>query len=474
MQLLMITLRSRKYGDGKQLMLSVRIKQKGRDNAVALGISVDSLRWQLIEQSIKQAREAYKRGATIFIDDALTSKLWNLVKELSVREKAGTLDDATISNTIRAILHQDEVTEISRAKERKQEAIKHSNTTLVQFVEQFIRECESGERLKHKSQQRIKETTLKNYRACLSNLRKYEHDRKRTIVWDDITLDLYADMTRYFVERNLSPNSIAGFHNCLKVFLYAARDLHLTTRDDFISHKWSIDYEQVDNIYIPESRLKEMAAIDFNDADDLMQRLKRYAKDKEEYDTLLPCIKRRHYRKRLSEARDLFLLGCLTGQRVSDYKRVSDDMIETIIGTRKFLHLRQEKTNKDVYVPYSDTIRDILSRYNGEMPKVNIQIFGNRIKVIGLLCGWVESAGLQEHKGLLQYPSTKRFCDAIKTHTARRTFATNAYKNGVPLSAIMAVTGHSSEDMLRRYLKLGSKERALLAAVEFDKVKTAL
>jgi integrase len=57
------------------------------------------------------------------------------------------------------------------------------------------------------------------------------------------------------------------------------------------------------------------------------------------------------------------------------------------------------------------------------------------------------------------------------THTARRTFATNAYKSGVPLSAIMAVTGHASEEMLRRYLKLNTKERALLAAAEFDKIK---
>lgn len=470
----MITLRSRKYGNSNLVMLSVRIKNKNRDNAVALGISVDSMRWQFIEQTIRQAREAYKRGATIFMDDALTSKLWNLVKELSVREKAGTLDDATIASTIRAVLHQDEVEEISRAKERKQEAVKQSNATLVQFVEQYIHECETGQRLKHKSNQRIKETTIKNYRAVLSNLRKYERDRKRTIVWDDVTLELYTDMTHYFVERNLSPNSIAGFHNCLKVMLYAARDLHLTTRDDFISHKWSIDYEQVDNIYIPEQRLREMAAVDFENVADLTDRLTRYAKDKEELDKLLPCLKRRHYRKRLAEARDIFLLGCLTGQRVSDYKRVSDDMIETIVGDRPFLHLRQEKTGKDVYVPYSDTIRDILNRYNGEMPKVNNQHFGIRIKVIGLLCGWIEPAGLSEHKGLLQYPSKKRFCDAIKTHTARRTFATNAYKNGIPLSAIMAVTGHSSEEMLRRYLKLGSKERALMAAAEFDKVKTAL
>lgn len=470
----MITLRSRKYGDGKQVMLSVRIKSKGKDNAVALGISVDALRWQLIDQTVKQAREASKRGATIFIDDALTSKLWNLIKELTVREKAGTLTDKITSDTIRAILHQEEVTEISRAKERKQEAVKSSNATLTQFMEQFINECASGQRLKRKSTKRMSQSTINNYKCCLSNVRKYEHDRKRTIVWDDITLDLYDDLTRWFLERNSRPNTIASFHNCLKCMLYAARDLHLTTRDDFISHKWSIDYEQVDNIYIPESRLKEYAVLDLNDADELTRRLTRYAKDKEELDTLLPSIQREHFRKRLAESRDIFLLGCLTGQRVSDYSRISGDMVETIIGERPFLHLVQNKTGKDVYVPYSPTIQEIVSRYPDGLPKVGQREFNQRIKIVGLLCGWIESAGLNERRGLLQYPSQKRFCDAIMTHTARRTFATNAYKNNVPLSAIMAVTGHSSEEMLKRYLKLGSKERALLAAAAFDKIKSAM
>ena len=470
----MITLRSRKYGDGKLVMLSVRVKSKGRDNAVALGISVDALRWQLIDQTIKQAREASKRGATIFIDDALTSKLGNRVKELSVREQAGTLTDKVTSDTIRAILHQEEVTEISRAKERKQEAVKSSNTTLTQFMEQYISECASGQRLKRKSTKRITPSTINNYKTCLSNVRRYEHDRKRTIVWDDITLDLYDDFTRWFLERNYRPNSIAGFHNTLKTFLYAARDLHLTTRDDFISHKWSIDYEQVDNIYIPESRLKEYATLDLDDADELTRRLTRYAKDKEELDALLPSIQHEHFRKRLAESRDIFLLGCLTGQRVSDYSRISGDMVETIIGERPFLHLVQNKTGKDVYVPYSPTIQEIVNRYPDGLPKVDQRELNKRIKIVGLLCGWIESAGLNEQRGFLQYPSQKRFCDAIMTHTARRTFATNAYKNGVPLSAIMAVTGHSSEEMLKRYLKLGSKERALLAAAAFDKIKSAM
>lgn len=470
----MITLRSRKYGDGGLVMLSVRIKEKGRDNAVALGISVDSLRWQLIDQTIKQAREAQKRGATIFIDDALTSKLWNLIKELTVRQKAGTLSDDAVADTIRTILHQDEIQEIKRAKEEKRTQAVANKPTFIQFIEQYINECISGERLKRKSTRPIRKSTINSYKSFLSQMKRYERDRKHVILWDDITFDLYDDLKQYFLSKQYSPNTIAKCNNVMKTILYAARDLHLTTRDDFMSHKWSIDYEQVDNIYIPEKRLKEMIALDLSNVEDITNRAKRYAKDKEELDALLADLQRRNYLRRLSEARDIFILGCLTGQRVSDYKRISNDMVETIIGDRQFLHLVQEKTMKDVYIPYSLTIRQIVERYNGEMPGVNNQHLNERIKVIGLLLGWVEPCGLNEHRGLLQYPSQKRFCDAIKSHTARRTFATNAYKNGVPLSAIMTVTGHSSEDMLKRYLKLNTKERAMLAAAEFDKIKMTL
>jgi hypothetical protein len=35
----------------------------------------------------------------------------------------------------------------------------------------------------------------------------------------------------------------------------------------------------------------------------------------------------------------------------------------------------------------------------------------------------------------------------------------------------MAVTGHSSEAMLRKYLKLDNKERAIIAAQDFEKAR---
>lgn len=468
----MIAIRSRKYGSNNdQVMLSVRIKDAKHDKAVALGISVNTRRWESIDETLKNARIASKRGTSMFIDDPLASMLWQLLKELSALQAAGKLNDKMTAKTINDIIRKEDV-ELAKVVEQREKELKAVNKpTFVKFVEQYISECESGERLKQKSTKKITHGTIKGLKVFLMHLKAYQKSRKKIIDWDDLTLDFYKDFKQYFIERDYNPNTIAGHIKRTKTVLAAAKDLHLTTRDDFMSRQWSVDFEEVENIYISKERLREMAGIDLNDAEEMTRRAALYAKDEEEREKLTSDLRRDLYRKNLSEARDVFVMGCLTGQRVSDYKRIDASMVETIIGDRKFIHLKQQKTGKDVYISYEEMIPAILERYDGKLPKVFDQDLNERIKVVGLLCGWTEPAGLQERHGLMTYPSKKRFCDAIMTHTARRSFATNAYKSGVPLSAIMAITGHSSEEMLKKYLKLGSKERALLAAAEFDKVK---
>lgn len=343
--------------------------------------------------------------------------------------------------------------------------------TFTEFIDRYVYECECGERLKQKSSRKMSNNTLKGFRSLSVRIREYQEDRKKMIDWDDLDMSFYNDFKQWCIDRSYKPNTISGFLKKIKTILFAAKDLHLTTRDDFTSRMWYVGFEDVDNIYIPHERLKEMYELDLGDVEAMVKRACKYAKDKDEKKTVLADIKKPSYLKRLDDARDIFLMGCLTGQRVSDYKRISEDMLETIQGDRKFLHLVQVKTLKDVYIPYDEMIQKILDKHDGRIPKMSEQHLNKKIKVVGLLLGWTEPAGLKENRGMLEYKSGKRFCDAISTHTARRSFATNAYKDGVSLSSIMAVTGHSSEETLRRYLKLNTKERALLAAEEFDKVK---
>ena len=48
----------------------------------------------------------------------------------------------------------------------------------------------------------------------------------------------------------------------------------------------------------------------------------------------------------------------------------------------------------------------------------------------------------------------------IKTHTARRSFCTNAYKAGMDCLDIMALSGHTTEKSFLRYIKVTQEERA--------------
>jgi integrase len=146
-------------------------------------------------------------------------------------------------------------------------------------------------------------------------------------------------------------------------------------------------------------------------------------------------------------------------------------MIVKLRDGREYISLCQEKTGKEVYIPYDPRVTVLLNKYGGTLPKVYDQKINKRIKIVGHLLGWTENAEVSEHHGMMTVGSGKKFYECIKTHTARRTFATNAYKNGVALSSIMAVTGHSSEAMLRKYLKLDNKERAIIAAQDFEKAR---
>ena len=469
----MVTIKARKYGDNGQVKLSLRVRSSGYDNNVSLGVSMNEQAWLITSKNLKTIMDAHKNGMVVSISDSMTMKLWELLRDMQALEDAGRLrmDSKYISEQVRKIWNREEVKAVEAILTKEVSA--SAKPTFMEFVAQFIKECEDGERLKAKSTRKITAGTIKNYRGFEAQMLEYQRVRKRVIDWDDLDLDFYRDYKQFFIEKDYSPNTIARHIKNMKTMLYAARELHLTTRDDFMSRQWSADKEDVDNSYITEDRLKEMHDFDMSDYYEMKACAEKYAKDDEEAKKLVHALKRDLYRKKLTEARDIFLLGCLTGQRVSDYKRVSADMVETIQGDRKFVHLVQVKTDKDVFIPYNNMIGEILRKYKGQLPKIYDQHLNDRIKVVGLLLGWTEPAGLMERRGLMEYQSKKRFCDAIVTHTARRTFATNAYKNGVPLSAIMAVTGHASEDMLRRYLKLGTKERALLAAAEFDKVKKA-
>ena len=453
-------------------------KRPTLNKTVALGITLDKQDWLSIETMLKNAEAAQKMGSTIVLRDSLAIKLWDIKTELDYMIDADIASADSAKNTITHILRPDIINKVEnlQAEETKRQEEKQ-RITLMQWIEEFIRQCETGERLKRKSTKTITPGTIKSYKGTQAQLEAYQISHHKILDFDDISLDFYEAWRKFFLgkkdkkgnPRPYSPNTIGRHVKNLKIFLYAAKDMKLTTRNDFESSRFSADSQDVENVYLTDDRVQQLYETDFEDPKTI-KRLMRLAPDDEERDAMKDQLTRRTP-KLLNEAKDIFVVGCLTGQRVSDYKRINETMIKRLSDGNDYIYLQQEKTDKWIYIPLDLRVRVILQKYGGKLPHIYDQDLNERIKIIGRLMGWRENAGIVELHGTMEVESQKKFYECIKTHTARRTFATNAYKRKISLSSIMVITGHSSEKMLRKYLKLDKEEQAILAAAEFAQAK---
>lgn len=159
-------------------------------------------------------------------------------------------------------------------------------------------------------------------------------------------------------------------------------------------------------------------------------------------------------------SRDLFTIGCFSGLRVSDYKRLSKEDLVEEDGILMF-ELRSNKTDTSVTIPVHPIIQKVLRRHRGAPPCSQSEVLINRnMKRIGRLAGLdrVERTS-RTIGGRRQYNAQPKH-ELITTHTARRSFATNAYLQGMDAIDIMSITGHTKESTFLRYIKVTPRERA--------------
>ncbi len=150
-------------------------------------------------------------------------------------------------------------------------------------------------------------------------------------------------------------------------------------------------------------------------------------------------------------ARDLFLLGCYTAMRFSDYSRLT---IWDIHG--EFIKKRQQKTGTVVVIPIHPRVREIIAKYNGA-PKISQTLLNRYIKSVCQQAGINEKVPVvMEDKKVVYY----RKWELVTSHTARRSGATNMYLSGMPTISIMKITGHTTERVFLNYIKITNEQNA--------------
>lgn len=155
------------------------------------------------------------------------------------------------------------------------------------------------------------------------------------------------------------------------------------------------------------------------------------------------------------KARDLFLVGYYTAMRYSDYSRLSlSDLKDGMI--YKF---RTLKTGAVVSIPAHPDLVEILRKYGGA-PNISEQKLNLLIKTVCNLAEINDIISKTTTKGGKRQTVYYSKYELVSSHTARRSGATNMYLSGIPKHQIMMITGHTSEKIFNRYIRLTDVENA--------------
>ena len=152
----------------------------------------------------------------------------------------------------------------------------------------------------------------------------------------------------------------------------------------------------------------------------------------------------------LTNCRDLFLIGCFTGLRFSDYTRIKQQHARG-----GMLTIRQEKTDDFVEIPLTDEAQQLVNRLiDGRIHAITNQRMNEYLKELCKLCGIDEPVEVSEFWGGLKVTKTVPKWEKIGTHTARRTFATNLLLAGIPAQVVMEYTGHKDYKSFSKYVNI--------------------
>jgi integrase len=170
------------------------------------------------------------------------------------------------------------------------------------------------------------------------------------------------------------------------------------------------------------------------------------------------------FSKGYAVTRDYFVINCNLGLRYSDWNKITKQNIVTI-GSQNYIGVTMQKTNRRVTIPINNQVKTILEKYDGQLPKVAANQTCNRyLKEIAKQAGLtdevskpISKAGQLKNITLIKY-------EMVGTHTARRSFATNAYLRGMDTMLIRNITGHQDERELLKYIKINSLQQSLMAA----------
>lgn len=304
------------------------------------------------------------------------------------------------------------------------------------LIYNYIKGMHTGKKLT-KNKKNYDHKTIKAYMTLKNMFDDLEIHFDRSYQVTDISADFEADLHELFNEvKNYTPNTKGKMIKMIKTIIHDFLDTEAQRIYD--CHKKGIETtltsidlahieRQLNRIIKPTSKTVNIAL----DETEL----------KALYDIDLK------HKPHLDRARDIFLTGCYTGLRHSDYSRIGPEHIK-----KEYIHIITVKGKASVNIPNTPPLMNILKKWQYNIPDMTSQELGRYIKEIGQMADITQMVEITEDKGNQTIISKRPKYEMITTHTARRSFATNMFYAGMNSLDIMAITGHKKLDTFQKYI----------------------
>lgn len=328
------------------------------------------------------------------------------------------------------------------------EGIEEERAKIWNFLNQFCADIKSGKRLN--GNDRYSAGTVK---AWYSFMKLYDgFDRKHRFTWDMVNREFVTKFLAYMEKQGYMVTAQNKYLVTLRALVgYAYTDgIHNNDRATKCFSKKKIEErDKAAEIYLTEAELQALYEMPLSGLHD--------------------------------QVRDIFLVGCYTCQRVSDYNNISKDSFTTTAKGTPIIRLIQQKTRTEVKIPIMNPyLQAICEKYNYNIPSVIDVIINRYIKqILKELSEKVPSLSLKvptkltmkqkqnlangkieiEHNDKGEVVMPRYNC--VTTHTARRSGITNMYlSHKYTIVQMMHVSGHKTQKTFMDYIKLSSDEIA--------------
>jgi len=274
---------------------------------------------------------------------------------------------------------------------------------------------------------------IRIYNVVKERLLAFQKYRKKSITFDSFDFNFYEDLVNYLtyehtqrgrkvVLRGLKRNSVGTTIKQLRIFLRDRTRRKIIPAIDLTD--FNILDEEADAIYLTVAGIRALYQVDLSSH---------------------PGWRR---------FRDMFVLGCFTGLRFSDYSGIKPEDIR-----KGMLYKKQSKSDHWVVIPLRAEAHDILiNRFNKQVPKTTYEELNRHIKKFGLLAGINTPIKASHKKGNQDIVTTKPKYAWITSRTCRRSFCTNEFLAGTPPELIMKISGHKSLKDFYKYIRITPEE----------------